>query len=352
MHGMSLVELMVAITIGLIILAAVSSLFVSSKQTYTTQDNLARLQENARFAMQFLTKDLRLAGYYGCVSDIAPDSVYSSLKSDSTVVNGTTANFAYNIQTPLEGLDNKTTGTTWLPSAATTLPTGIVTGTDAIVIRAADASSTLFINSEMVKNDDALTVNALTGLSNNDIIMVSDCASADIMQITSLASPIAHDTTGGTPGNSTKTLSKVYSPTTGAGGTRVMKFMTHQYFIKTGASGNPALFLQENTATPVELVDGIENMQILYGEYTDSPPDTNKENWAPRIYRKAPDVVDWSKVVSARIGILARTLNDKGTDKDNTAYDIDGDGVTDFTAPGDRYRRRVFQATVQLRNMR
>ena len=55
-------------------------------------------------------------------------------------------------------------------------------------------------------------------------------------------------------------------------------------------------------------------------------------------------------MVSVRIGILARTIDDKNTDLDSGSYDVDGDGTNDFTAPGDRYRRRVFQAVVQARN--
>lgn len=349
MRGFSLVELMVALTIGLIILSAVSMLFVSSKKTYTTQDSLARLQESARFAMQFLTKDLRLAGYYGCVSDIAPDSVYSSL-------NNSTA-FAYNAQIPVEGLNNA--AGTWFPSASTALPSGIASGTDAIAVRMADASSSTFLTNEMSNKTDVLNVSSVSGFSSGDIIMVSDCSSTDIMLVTAINSlQISHATGSGNPSNSTQSLSKVYSPSTSTGGTRVMKFWTRRYFIATGASGNPALFRQDNNATAVELVDGIENLQILYGEYTDSPPDPNRANWVPNVYRDASTVSDWSKVVSVRIGILARTLSDpatgkpKETDIDTNTYDIDGDSTTDFTpATGDRYKRRIFQSVVQLRNV-
>jgi type IV pilus assembly protein PilW len=346
-RGFSLVELMVALTIGLIILSAVSMLFVNSKKTYTTQDSLARLQENARFAMQFLTKDLRLAGYYGCISDIAPDSVYSTLNNSTT--------FAYNAQVPLEGLNNATG--TWHPSASTVLPPGIVSGTDSVAIRVADASSSIFLTNEMSNNTDVLTVNSVSGLSSGDIIMVSDCSSTDIMNVTGISGlQISHAAGSGNPSNSSQSLSKVYSPSTGPGGTRVMKFWTRRYFIGTGASGNPALFRQDNSATAVELVDGIEKMKILYGEYTASPPDPNRANWVPSVYRNATAVSDWTKVVSVRIGILARTLSDRATGKpketdiDTGDYDVDGDGNIDLSNPGDHYKRRIFQYVVQLRN--
>lgn len=353
-RGFSLVELMVALTIGLIILAAVSTLFVNSKQSYTTQDSLARLQESARFAMHFLIKDLRLTGYYGCVSDIAPDSVYSTL-------NG--SDFAYNTQIPLEGVNNiggteATPSGQWYPSATTAMPANAIPGTDAVAIRLAESSSTIFLDEEMPNSSATLKVNAITGLSTNDIIMISDCSSADVLQITQINNTdphLVHNTGAGTPGNSTKILSKAYSPSTGLGGTRIMKFKTNTYFIRRGVSGNPALFRRENTGTPVELVDGIEQLQILYGVDTDGDK-------VPNRYLKAGEAglttaAEWKTVVSARLGILARTLDDAATgrskefDKDTGQYDVDGDGTFEVDNPGDRYKRRLFQSVVQLRNM-
>ncbi|BAV33246.1 type IV pilus minor pilin PilW [Sulfuricaulis limicola] len=358
MRGFSLVELMVALTIGLIILSAVSMLFVGSKKTYTTQDSLARLQENARFAMQFIIKDLRMAGYYGCIDEISPDAINSTLNGSS--------DFFYNAQIPIEGLNNATG--TWYPSGETTLPTNIKAGTDAIAIRKADANSNLYLDQEMPNTSAVLKTNKtdpVTGaaititdlLSVGEIIMVSDCASADIMQITQLNTTDPHlvHNSGSSPlpGNSTQKLSKSYSPS--GNGTRIMKFTTVQYYIATGASGNPALFRKELNKTPVELVDGIENLQILYGKDTDS-------DRLPNRYLKAGDAglqsaTDWGSVVSARIGILARTLSDKETGKpketdlDTFNYDVDGDGTNELSNPGDHYKRRVFQAVVHLRNL-
>lgn len=366
--GFSLVELMVALTIGLIILSAVSMLFVSSKKTYTTQDRLARLQENARFAMQFLVKDLRLTGYYGCINQVDAASINNRLNNST--------DFEYNALVPLEGVNDvsNSSGTsasgTWKPSGSTTMPdANIPDGTDVVTIRMADANSSSYLNQEMPNTSAVLKLNSYvdpaTGsayFSAGDIIMVSDCASADIVQVTQVNTTdphLVHNSGSGTPGNATQELSKAYSPSTGSSttGTRVMKFTTRQYFISQGASGNPALFRKDLTGNPVELVDGIESLQVLYGKDTDSDK-------IPNVYLKAGDTglqttADWAAVVSIRVGILARTVNDKDTDIDNGAYDVDGDcpsgaAVTnacyDFTAPGDHNKRRIFQATVQLRN--
>jgi len=182
--------------------------------------------------------------------------------------------------------------------------------------------------------------------------MVSDCANADIMQISAVQTSSVHlqHNAGSSPapGNATQKLSKAYSPSTSGNGTRVMKFTTRQYFIKIGASGNPALFRQDNASNPVELVDGIEDLQVLYGKNTDSLSPKK-----PNIYLKAGAAglqtqADWSAVVSVRIGLLARTVSDKQSDIDNGTYDVNG---ASFTAPGDHNKRRTFQATVMLRNL-
>ena len=73
--GLTLVELMVAITIGLIILAAVARLFVTSRSTYTLEEGLARVQESGRFAMEFLSQDIRMAGYAGCNANLSGSQV-------------------------------------------------------------------------------------------------------------------------------------------------------------------------------------------------------------------------------------------------------------------------------------
>ena len=67
-QGMTLVELMVSLTLGLLITISVGYLLLSGRQSYRTSINLAGIQENGRFALEFLGKDLRMAGYIGCAN--------------------------------------------------------------------------------------------------------------------------------------------------------------------------------------------------------------------------------------------------------------------------------------------
>ena len=89
MKGFTLVELMVAMLIGTIILAAVAQVFATSKGTHQTEEGLARVQENGRFALEFLAQDIRMAGYAGCNSNLSASNVNNIAKPpfDSTQFN-------------------------------------------------------------------------------------------------------------------------------------------------------------------------------------------------------------------------------------------------------------------------
>lgn len=69
--GFTLVELMVAMAISLLIILAVGSVFVGSRQSYQDNEGLSRMQENARFALEVITSDLKHAGFVGELADPA-----------------------------------------------------------------------------------------------------------------------------------------------------------------------------------------------------------------------------------------------------------------------------------------
>jgi len=61
--GLTLIEIMVALLIGAFLLAGVIQIFIANKQTYRVQENLSRIQENGRFAVDYLSRYIRMAGY-------------------------------------------------------------------------------------------------------------------------------------------------------------------------------------------------------------------------------------------------------------------------------------------------
>ena len=67
--GLSLIELMIALLIGTILVLGLVQVFSASRAAYQLSQGIARNQENARFALDFLSRDLRMAGHAGCVND-------------------------------------------------------------------------------------------------------------------------------------------------------------------------------------------------------------------------------------------------------------------------------------------
>jgi len=92
--------------------------------------------------------------------------------------------------------------------------------------------------------------------------------------------------------------------------------------------------------TSEEILEGLESMQIQYGE------DTNNDN-SPNYYVSADEVSNWANVVSIRLSLFMRSF------KDNLLAEpqnINFNGAKVRISDGDSYLRRVYSSTIALRN--
>lgn len=317
--GLSLIELMIAVVIGIFITGGIIQLFVNTKQSYRVQENLSRLQENGRFAMSFLSKDIRMADFWGCIS--STDDIENNLNPPDFDA------FA----TAVTGINNDANGAN-----------DVIDGTDTITVKGAFGAGVNVVEvPASVSADVKVTDNS--NLNQNDIVIVSDCLKGDLFQITNDPSvggaagkdELVHNigAVSAGPGNSDQDLQKKYDTDA-----NVYKLSFITYSIQDGASGQPALFRSVNSGDPQELIEGIEDMQILYGEDTDS-------DGTPNYYVTANNVVDMELVTAVRISLLATTL-DNNVATQAVPYTIFGATTT----PGDRKIRRVFTSTMTVRN--
>jgi type IV pilus assembly protein PilW len=377
--GFTLVELMVALTISLIILVAVASLFASSRSTQQTDEGLARLQENARFALDYLTREIRMAGYMGCLRiDKAEDltNIHNNLNNS--------AQFPYDFRRPVEGFEANGTApgatylatgenpdprgvavTQWSPPLDASLQNRVIPGTDVIVVRrTSDAGMRLVPPFTQAAQ---LFIETGSDFRAGDILIVTDCAQASVFQATTVSdgsgrTNIAHGASG-TPGNQCPNWGQPGcadpAPQFYTDGAEVARAATSTFFIGRGSAGIPALFvtvLQGGALAPREIVEGVENMQILYGLDMDAPPAPLD---FPSRYMTANEVnaltaanpeAGWPRVMSVRISLLMRTMNISGQadqSPDTNTYNLEG---TTVNPVDDRRRRRVFTTTIQLRN--
>ena len=330
--GMTLIELMIALTLSLILMAGVLQIFIGNKQTYNVQDAMARLQESGRFAMRFITKDLRMAGFTGCASINSAINPTNIADIDGDGIADPVANFTGN---GLQGWESDD-----LPvalSSTVSLSTGtalgnVLAGTDIVSIkRASDTGVRLTGNMNVVNANIQLLTATVNGMfSANDILMVSNCESADIFAANNVSggattTTIAHSNSVNIGNN----LSALYGTEA-----EVMRLVNTAYYVGNNAAGVPSLFRRDmgNAGVIVqqELVEGVEDMQISYGEDTDGDRTAN-------LYRDGDTVTNWTQVISVRVSMIIRSI------EDNVST------VTDATY-NDRRLRRTFTTTITIRN--
>jgi len=330
--GLSLIEIMIALVIAMLLLLGTMSMFTSNKRIYREQDQMGRLQENARFAIELLVRDIRMAGYMGCADDIT--------EVTNDVNNSATATNILNFSDAVEGSEN---AANWLPSNSTDNVATMVAGSDGITVRYLDPLGIPVQPPYMPLVSAALQILANNALKQGEILAVSDCSSADIFQISNTnpdtSGTIAHNTGAVvTPGNNTGNLSKTYGANS-----QINRVISRRYFIGTGAGGGPSLFWSHIGGTE-ELIEGVENMQILYGE------DTSADSVADE-FRTAANVANWDNVTSIRVALLLRSDIDTNIEPNtNTYYLLDVDDFDPTPVADDRRRRRVVTTTVLIRN--
>jgi type IV pilus assembly protein PilW len=353
-RGVTLIELMIGLVLGLLLLAGLYQIYLASLRSYSMASALSMRQEAVRYVSRLLAEDVRMAGYRGCLPD--GGNILNTVNPDPAGggrTNFTHPDFAFRFERYIEGFDADGAG--WDPALPAVI-SGVRSGTDVLTLRAAFYPELYVIQDPPGQSPSAsLRTNPSNPpvLAAGDIALVTDCAGATVFQVTNVqtASPtlttIVHNAGQGaglpTPGNWQQSLGQVYNV-----GSQVMRIATVSYFIRDSASGSgPALWRRiEGDATPErEIAEGIENLQVLYG--VDMDGDDN-----PDIYDNAATVAAagrWRSVVAVRVALLVSGVRDRAGEADAvTTYTLlDAPAVGPFP---DGRLRRVVTLTLALRN--
>jgi type IV pilus assembly protein PilW len=364
--GLSIVELMVAIALGGILLAGAVSLFINNRDTSRVTNELARMQESARFAMEIILRDLRMAGYFGCQDDL------TTLNSLVTVDAGAgETGSLWDPTFPIEGFDPVSDATLWFPSGYATnlgaLPLvgtdgdngQILAGTDAFVIRYlqgsyVDADADNIPDAEVsTSTTTSVTVNNLDTAEFDElgaIAAVSDCGGTNVFVVD--VDPTGSNTLAVYTAAGTKALARTYDASNRP---IVAPYVAKRYYVGRNTRGNPALYRvgirhddrDVYAELPQELFEGVENMQILYGVDTDI--DGAPDAFLPAGDPSLDDATEWRQVVAVKVAIMVRSGTQHQFGGDVTGNNFDLLDVT--VTPGDSFRRRVFTSMAVLRNL-
>lgn len=339
--GFSLIELMIAITLGILLLIGLSALMAQQSSARAEIDRAGRQVENGRYATSILQDDIQEAGYYGQFGSLTGTlaAIPNPCETGSTAASLTAISAA--LLTPIQVYDAPMTVPAPLSGCLSNV--NHVAGTDILVVR-------------RVQGDD--TLDSIAGSVTNRVYIQTTPVSL-IVGI------------GGTTAAATFTLLKK----DGATAAELRRYVVRVYYVSpcdipaSGTDCSPAadggtpiptlkrLELTENGGsggvpgfTVMPLVEGIENIQYDFGIDNvfpfDGAPDPQGASGA--LYLTAPaTLADYANIVSVKISLLTRNTEVVTGFSDSKTYQL---GLTTVGPFSDGYKRHAYSAVVRAIN--
>ncbi|MDP1699036.1 MAG: PilW family protein [Xanthomonadaceae bacterium] len=394
-QGFSLVEMMIAITLASFLLIGLIQIFAGSKAAYRLSEGLSRSQENGRFALEFMQRDIRMAGHFGCVNQqalmqsgarsmnllFAPFAApgtrslasYDAIAQRSLHFHAAPLGYEYvgsaNPTGPGNSINvNETPGISsnandWSPALPAELLGRVVPGSDVVFLHylSADGVPANAISSGTIQFNPANWALLRGDLDTPGLFGVSQCGSggvATVFQATSVDAAtgtitISPSVVGGAANGLNQsgmvTALEQYPPQQ----TTLYRAMSIAYYVGVGAGGGPSLFRIAFDSTPGtavvtanvdEVVEGVDTLQVLYGSSNPAAPT------AMRNLRTADAVDaanDWPRVGLMQIGLLLRSPERASVEQRALSPMVLGVTVN---PPSDGRIRTAYEATIAIRN--
>jgi type IV pilus assembly protein PilW len=308
--GYSLVEVMAALVILGIAMTAVFATFISQQKSFTLQNRVAEMQQNLRQAVEYMSRDIRMAGY-GIPGNVTIPG------NDNVIATGVTS---------IRSLYAKDS----------------TTGPDQIyVLYFFDMDNnqrSTWNTGTMSSGAGSVTVDNTNGfLSGGELVIVSDGAKAEIFQTESKTQTLLNFGGSRYPALASNTFA-IGSPPPAPSTVAKARFV--RYFIdNTTNPAHPRLMADRlGGADAQPVADDIEDMQLTYGIDTNS--DGNVDTWTA-------SPADYTQVRQVRLQLVARTsLPETGWSERRPVIG----NRTGGTPPIDGYRRRIYDIVIDVRN--
>jgi type IV pilus assembly protein PilW len=402
LRGVTLVELLISLALGLAVLVGLSAVYVAAKQSFRFQETGGRMQEDAMFAMETISRELRMAGFAGCrgvekINESGTDIYYPNLSLTDGKPGGIAGPNPLAIVEPLVtevilkplSPSNFIRGFDGVPSTMfTTAP--VSSATDSLFF-SGGSSKAVSLTAPMAAADKLTIATGSAGFLDASKVynlIVSNCKQSTLFagQVTDGGTRITHDAST----NSASTI----SPNSGATGLNigppysfpttpfnsvvtydvdslVMPLEWSFYYVatRTGAA-TPSLYrvAYDGNARGAaeELVSNVESMRLHYGENTmgntfpapsvpcvlaTTPSGCEPTKQADEWRTSAAAVTNWSRVVAVRIGLMM-VSEDNAANRDVVTADPPLLGAS-YAGPAGKSATRLrkeFSTTVVLRN--
>ena len=317
-RGLSLVELLVATLLGLLLTAGVIALYLENKRSYFYDEQLARLQENGRYAIRLLSRELAMAGFFG------------GLLSPGQVVAGAVAGdcnagrWALDLSAPLAMVDDHSSPDKLVTTEGTDLDCveggSVLPATDVLAIKRTAAEASL--------REGELAPNLSASTSERWFLRLQADAPPRWRKLKPV--DLFALAESGNPASFWQAVARIF-------------YIRPYSDPDNRDDGLPVLCMETLVGDAMGtrcLVEGVENLQLEWGIDTDGDDVANR-------YLSAPRSGELDRAVSARLYLLLRSIYPIAGHRDEKTYQL---GKLRVPATGDSYLRRVFTATVYLRN--
>jgi len=309
-RGFSLVELMVALLLGLLLMSGIIAVYLESKRGWAQDEAIARVQENGRYALRLLSREIAMAGFFGGVTEL--DAVSSPAVSDCQTW----------LLDPDEVIEVYNKADTNAPAAFNSCfaATDVKADTDILATRRA-SDQPLIDDGEWEPGFAALTATQYY------LNTISDGLGTAAIELGSALNTGALTAPGSTAD--------------------VWAYQGRIYYIGT-ENGIPSLCVR-SAQNPDQtcLVNGIESLQVELG--VDADGDGIPDEFVSDHVR--PGEVDADTVLSMRIHLLVRSLEPvRSSPTDSRTWTLGDQTLTTNASPGDQFYRRLFTTTVPRNN--
>lgn len=350
-RGVTLIELMVAMVIGLFMIGAVLYVVQESRVSYRHNDEFGRIQEAGRIGIELMAYDARMAGFAGCTPQPPDNTVIKALPPPTFGL-------------LMSGMQAIRGDTYPAGSSASIVNEGAllgVPGSEVVTLFKADNNPVSLAVPLANTGSPIQIANNPDQIQAGNYVMISDCEAADLF-VAATVTTVGTDTviTHGGPRNRDPNLSKVY----GANAS-VVRFSRDAYYLRdsgrTYADGTPIFSLFKRgvpvgggppppVPAPLELVEGVTGMVVSYGLDTDSAPDRAIETYATSATLTG---AQWSAVKTARLELLVAGEDNVARQAQPYFYNgvVNTPPINGMTGQPDRRLRQSFGATAAFRNL-
>ena len=322
-QGLTLVELLVSLLLGAFMSLGMVGVYLDSKRNYAAEEEMARMQENGRYTLNMLKRELNMAGLFG--GDLAAEEIPApAIGTDCA-----SGNWALDATNAIEFTNNHDSSSDPVTSNGTTLScidgSEIQPNTDVLAIKRTAGEPSL--------RSGAFSANFSASSDERWYMRVVNYGNE--REWSKLAGADLEDPNGPYDPNDVDTELAYWEA------------YTRVYYIRNYAEdttdGIPTLCVETLVGDDMVeqcLVEGIEEMQIEFGIDTDTDGVVN-------IYTDAPTAADMAGAIMARIYLLVRSTDEMIEYRNTKTYQL---GRRTVNAKNDAYMRRVFTTTVQVRN--